>query len=337
MSSTRRRSNIQSLVSLTGFSLVGGPAYNDASAAEVALSELDVPYIAAHPLEFQSIEQWGDSTRGLLPVESTIMVAIPELDGSILPMVYGGRPGPAGKPAPVATSTAPSPSGPRSQDMFTCSERTDMLSCTGGAFACALRRQPRAERKLAIVLFNFPPNAGSVGTAAHLSVFQSLLQHPAAACRSRATSVDLPATRGRPARALAARQRQPVRHPSQCAACHRHRATMSATNAGLSEIEAQWGPAPGKHLTNGQSAVRAWARTLVKWWSPCNLALATKAIQCACCLNRLRAHPCLQRVLPLPARRLRRCMRCCTLAPTARSNSCPASKPACRPNAGLTA
>ena len=31
---------------------------------------LDVPYLAAHPVEFQTLEQWGASERGLLPVES---------------------------------------------------------------------------------------------------------------------------------------------------------------------------------------------------------------------------------------------------------------------------
>ena len=46
------------VVSLTGFSLVGGPAYNDAKAAEDMLAGLDVPYLAAQPVEFQTLEQW---------------------------------------------------------------------------------------------------------------------------------------------------------------------------------------------------------------------------------------------------------------------------------------
>jgi magnesium chelatase subunit H len=87
---------VDAVISLTGFSLVGGPAYNDAKAAEEVLAKLDVPYIAAHPVEFQTLTQWGGSDRGLMPVESTIMVAIPELDGATQPMVYGGRPGAAG-------------------------------------------------------------------------------------------------------------------------------------------------------------------------------------------------------------------------------------------------
>ena len=87
---------IDALVSLTGFSLVGGPAYNDARAAEDILAKLDVPYLAVTPVEFQTLDQWGSSERGLLPVESTIMVAIPELDGATGPVVFGGRPGAAG-------------------------------------------------------------------------------------------------------------------------------------------------------------------------------------------------------------------------------------------------
>ncbi|MCA2979862.1 MAG: DUF3479 domain-containing protein, partial [Myxococcaceae bacterium] len=46
------RPTIDVLVSLTGFSLVGGPAFNDAKAAETVLARLDLPYLAAQPLEF---------------------------------------------------------------------------------------------------------------------------------------------------------------------------------------------------------------------------------------------------------------------------------------------
>jgi len=243
-------SQIQSLLSLTGFSLVGGPAYNDASAAEVALSELDVPYIAAHPLEFQSIEQWGDSTRGLLPVENTIMVAIPELDGSILPMVYGGRPGPAGQTCHGCEKHCTFPSGPRSQDMFTCSERTDMLTARIDRLV-RLRNKPRADRKLAIVLFNFPPNAGSVGTAAYLSVFQSLF-NTLQRLSKEGYRVDLPDSVDDLRNRLL--QGNASQYGTQANVLHAIDTSYHVRNERwLKEIEAQWGPAPGKHLTNGQS------------------------------------------------------------------------------------
>ena len=48
-----------------------------------------------------------------------------------------------------------------------------------------------AERKIAIVLFNFPPNAGNTGTAAYLSVFESL-HRTLAAMKREGYQVDLP-------------------------------------------------------------------------------------------------------------------------------------------------
>ncbi|CAA9292640.1 MAG: Protoporphyrin IX Mg-chelatase subunit H, partial [uncultured Gemmatimonadaceae bacterium] len=82
---------IDALVSLTGFSLVGGPAYNDASAAQAALASLDVPYLSMQTLEFQSVGEWQEDVRGLNPLQAALQVAIPELDGATGPLVFGGR------------------------------------------------------------------------------------------------------------------------------------------------------------------------------------------------------------------------------------------------------
>ena len=43
------------------------------------LKRLDVPYIAAHPLEFQTLGQWGAAGQGLGPVETTMLIALPEI------------------------------------------------------------------------------------------------------------------------------------------------------------------------------------------------------------------------------------------------------------------
>ena len=52
-------------------------------------------------------------------------------------------------------------------------ERAAMLAARVAKLV-ALRQAQKAERKIAIVLFNFPPNAGATGTAAFLAVFESL-------------------------------------------------------------------------------------------------------------------------------------------------------------------
>ena len=61
------------------------------AAAVAALEELDIPYIAAHPLEFQTLGQWGASGGGLGPVETTMLIALPEIDGATNPTVFAGR------------------------------------------------------------------------------------------------------------------------------------------------------------------------------------------------------------------------------------------------------
>jgi magnesium chelatase subunit H len=230
------RSCIDALVSLSGFSLVGGPAYNDSKAASETLAALDVPYLVAHALEFQTMQQWESSERGLLPIESTMMVAIPELDGSTGPMIFGGR---------GAGATAA-----RGRDMQAHTERAAMLA-NRVARLVALRRAERAQRRLALVLFNFPPGAGNTGTAAYLSVFESL-HATLRALAERGYSVAVPES----VDAL----RDGILHGNAA-----QRGTYANVHAQISvdthvrrevwlkEIESQWGPAPGKQLSDSRS------------------------------------------------------------------------------------
>ena len=69
----------------------------DSEAAVEVLNKLDVPYIAAHPLEFQTLSQWSSATGGLGPIETTMLVALPEIDGATVPTVFAGRHGESGE------------------------------------------------------------------------------------------------------------------------------------------------------------------------------------------------------------------------------------------------
>jgi magnesium chelatase subunit H len=240
---------IDAMVSLMGFSLVGGPAYNDAKAAEEILVKLDVPYIAAHPVEFQTLEQWRESDRGLLPVESTIMVAIPELDGSTGPAVFGGR----AKGCSSCTGCEQIclfPETESARDMHSCVERANMLAARVEKLA-VLRRSERAERKIAIVLFNFPPNAGNTGTAAFLSVFESL-HRVLGAMKGAGYTVEAPASVDELRSAIIAGNA--ARH-SALANVHACIPTEDHVRRErwLPQIEAQWGPAPGRQQSDGAS------------------------------------------------------------------------------------
>jgi magnesium chelatase subunit H len=165
-----------------------------------------------------------------------MMVAIPELDGAICPMTFGGR-----------SSEAP---GEGRRDMASHPERATTLAARVARLVW-LRRTARAERKVAIVLFNFPPNAGATGTAAYLSVFNSL-HNTLSALKAAGYRVDLPVdpctlrsrilegNSGRLGTDANVAARVPVDQ-------HVRRESW------LSEIERQWGPAPGRHNTDGAS------------------------------------------------------------------------------------
>jgi magnesium chelatase subunit H len=241
---------VDAVVSLSGFSLVGGPAYNDAKAAEEVLAKLDVPYVAAHPVEFQTLDQWGGSDRGLLPVESTIMVAIPELDGSTSPIVFGGRPGAAGVTCTGCHHACTFGESTNAQDMHSCPERAIMLAARVSKMV-ALKRSERQDRNVAIVLFNFPPNAGNIGTAAFLSVFESLW-YTLTAMKAQGYLVDMPESVDELRDALL------YGNAAQHGTDANVHALISADDhikreRWLKEIEAQWGPAPGQQLSNGSS------------------------------------------------------------------------------------
>jgi magnesium chelatase subunit H len=226
---------VDCVVSLTGFSLVGGPAYNDARAAEAVLARLDVPYIAAHPVEFQTLEQWQRDGRGLMPVEATMMVAIPELDGAIWPMTFGGR--------------SEREAGAQRREMSAHPERVAMLAARVAKLV-ALRRTARSERKIATVLFNFPPNAGSTGTAAYLSVFSSL-HNTLHALKAAGYTVNVPASVEQ-LRSQVLHGNAPHFGTDANVAARIPADDHVRREQHLAAIEKQWGSAPGRHQSDGR-------------------------------------------------------------------------------------
>jgi magnesium chelatase subunit H len=244
------RPTVDAVVSLTGFSLVGGPAYNDAKAAEEILATLDVPYLAAHPVEFQTLDQWGGSDRGLLPVESTIMVAIPELDGATNPTVFGGRAGECGTTCHGCDRHCTFTAEDNTQDMRSCPERALMLANRVQKLV-RLRHSERRDRKVAVVLFNFPPNAGNIGTAAYLGVFESLYNLLVRLADDGYT-VEVPES-------VDALRDAVLYGNAETFGADANVHTQIPTDdhvrreRWLKDIEAVWGPAPGRQLTNGRS------------------------------------------------------------------------------------
>jgi magnesium chelatase subunit H len=242
------RPTVDAVVNLTGFSLVGGPAYSDAAAARDVLGKLDLPYLAAHAIEFQTIEDWAHRPQGLLPLEATMMVALPELDGSTVPHVFGGRAGNSGPCCTGCDRHCPRPASEKAKPMQACPERAEALAARTVRLI-RLRKAERAQRKLAIVVFNFPPNSGATATAAFMAVHESLY---ATLQRLAAEGYDVEVPESLDAMREILLKGNSERYGTDANVAHRIPADEHVRRETyLAEIEAAWGPAPGKQLADG--------------------------------------------------------------------------------------
>ncbi|MEI7769674.1 MAG: magnesium chelatase subunit H [Chloroflexales bacterium] len=150
------RMGVDLLISTMGFPLVGGPAGSSkagltVSVARDLLTKLDVPYMIATPLFVQDEENWRE--HGVGPIQATIMYALPEMDGSVAPVVLGGM---------------------RGSEIGTVPDRLARMAELAAGFV-RLRQTANRDKKVAIVVYNYPPGQGNTATAALLDVPASLI------------------------------------------------------------------------------------------------------------------------------------------------------------------
>ncbi len=148
---------IDAIVSTIGFPLVGGPAGSMEAGRQVEvakriLTAKNVPYIVAAPLLIQDIHSW--TRQGVGGLQSVVLYALPELDGAIDTIPLGGLVG---------------------EQIYLVPERMQRLTNRVKSWV-SLRQKPISQRKIAIILYGFPPGYGAVGTAALLNVPRSLIK-----------------------------------------------------------------------------------------------------------------------------------------------------------------
>ncbi|CAE7342175.1 bchH [Symbiodinium sp. CCMP2592] len=148
--------HVDAVVNTIGFPLVGGPAGSmeggrNSEIAKEILTSLNVPYFVAAPLLIQDVASWKD--QGIGGLQGAVLYALPELDGAIDAVALGGL---------VAGG-----------DIELLPDRVDRLAVRIRRWV-ALRRKPPQERKVAIVVYGYPPGIGATGTAALLNVPRSL-------------------------------------------------------------------------------------------------------------------------------------------------------------------
>ncbi len=150
---------IDALVSLIWFRLNGGPMGGDPSRTLDLLQRLDVPLFAPVCMFQREVDRWESSAMGISPVEVLAAVTFPELDGAIEPIPLLGLEG----------STGGGGDSGRARPIVDRSHRIAerVLRRTG------LTGDNRNKR-IAIIVYSYPPGEANLAGAAYLDVFESL-------------------------------------------------------------------------------------------------------------------------------------------------------------------
>ncbi len=129
--------------------------------ASTALAKLDIPVISLISLYGRSEDEWRASDQGLSMFEGTFQVAVPELAGVVAPTVVGSQEQ-IDDPETGLSIVVRRPIAARVT-----------LAVQRALRYGALAGKPNAEKRLAVVFYNYPPGKAGIG-ASYLNVAESL-------------------------------------------------------------------------------------------------------------------------------------------------------------------
>ncbi len=159
--------NNQSLVGLVinlqYFQLNGGPFGGNNTETLNLYTQLNVPQFNPVINFDMDVEEYLESQQGILPINQVIAVIMPELDGRIEMMNVGC----------METLGFASEIESQVYDITPLEDNIRFISARIRKWM-RLRSKPNADKKIAIILYDYPPGESSLGNASYLDCFTSL-------------------------------------------------------------------------------------------------------------------------------------------------------------------
>ena len=154
---------VSAVINLQYFRLNGGPLGGDPEPTIFLQKKLNCPFFGPVQLYQTEISKWEESEIGLSPVEVVIAVAMREIDGCVEPMVLSGL-----------NDTGFSKN--IGNDLMESCPIDDRIEKFTNRIKRWLRLQQKAnsEKKIAIIIYDYPPGEENLGNAGYLDVFQSI-------------------------------------------------------------------------------------------------------------------------------------------------------------------
>lgn len=159
---TRNSPRIDALISMLFFRLEGGPLGGNYEAFERLCKEMNIPLINYIYSGYLTQEEWYQNPEGLYPMETIMAITLPELDGQIEGiLVAAHRDLSRGKEAVRVVA-------PLKERVEKAVARTyNWLK---------LKYKLNRDKRVAFVLFNYPPGKDTLGSAGNLDTFESLIR-----------------------------------------------------------------------------------------------------------------------------------------------------------------
>ncbi|ABK14624.1 MAG: magnesium chelatase subunit H [Methanothrix sp.] len=151
---------IDAMINLTWFRINGGPLGGDPDLTKNLLNDLDVPVFAPVSMYQSSIDDWERSDAGLSPTESIMAVIWPELDG-------------CAEPIPCCGVRSFKIDDMEVREVAAIDDRISRIASRIRSWV-HLRREENARKRIALIIYNYPPGEENLGRASYLDVFASL-------------------------------------------------------------------------------------------------------------------------------------------------------------------
>ncbi|NJE85552.1 magnesium chelatase subunit H [Thermococcus sp. CX2] len=146
------KDDIDCIISLLWFRLNGGPLGGDPRPAIEFLEKKKAKLFTPAIMLMQEIEDWERSKRGLNVLQTITTVELPEMDGGV-------------EPIPIC--------GVRDCEVVPIPDRVDRFVNRVNKWL-ELKRKPNEEKRMAIIIYNYPPGEENLGSAAYIDTFASV-------------------------------------------------------------------------------------------------------------------------------------------------------------------
>ena len=154
---------VDAIISFLYFRIEGGPLGGNYEAFEQLCRQMNIPLMNYVSMGYSTIDDWRERDEGLYPMETNLCTILPELDGLIEGVLIAGGKEPSKKGRNMVRLMEP------------LEERVDHAVVRTSNWL-KLQYLANKDKKVAFILFNYPPGKDTIGSAGNLATFDSLIK-----------------------------------------------------------------------------------------------------------------------------------------------------------------